>query len=282
MESNDSSPLVSTEWLQQHLFAPDIRPVDATWYLPTLEQDARREFEDAHIPGAVYFDIDDIADETSDLPHMLPSAVKFSARVRKLGLGDGERIVVYDNNLFSAAARVWWMFRLFGHDDVTVLDGGLAKWRDEKRPLNDLPGQPRERHFTARQNNLLLRDLEQIRANITSQREQLLDVRAAGRFDGSAPEPRPGLRSGHVPGAVNLPYTDLIAEDGCMRPAEDLEAAFAEAGIDLSRPIVTTCGSGVTAATVALALATIGRPDIAVYDGSWSEWGSREDTPVER
>ena len=281
MDPSASGPLVSTDWLQQHLSAPDVRPVDATWLMPSLGRDARHEFEQAHIPGAVYFDIDDIADLTSDLPHMLPSAVKFSARVRRLGLGDGERIVVYDSNRFSASARVWWMFRLFGHDDVGVLDGGLAKWRDEGRPLDDLPGQPRERHFTARQNNLLLRDLDQIRANITSRREQLIDVRAAGRFDGSEPEPRPELRSGHIPGSINLPYTEMIAADGTLKPQEALRSLLAEAGVDRSRPIATTCGSGVTAATAALALATLGHDDVAVYDGSWTEWAGRSDTPVE-
>jgi len=273
--------LVDTAWLATHLNAPDIRVVDASWYLPGSGRDPRAEHAAGHIPGAVYFDIDEIADQDSPLPHMLPSPEKFSSRVRRLGLGDGVRIVVYDSGSWMASARVWWMFRVFGHEDVAVLDGGLARWRAEGRPLDDHGTPPRERHFTARMNTLLLRDLDQVMANLADRRDQIVDVRGPGRFDGGEAELRPGVRSGHIPGSVNLPYGAMIAEDGGLKSTDDIRAAIATAGIDLDRPIVTSCGSGVSAAVTALALHRIGRPDVAVYDGSWTEWGSRDDTPIE-
>jgi thiosulfate/3-mercaptopyruvate sulfurtransferase len=274
-------PLVDTAWLAAHLGAPDVKIADATWFLPTLARRARQEYTEAHIPGAVFFDIDDIADEASPLPHMLPDAVKFSSRMRRLGLGDGTRIVVYDNNRYSASARAWWMLRLFGHPEVAVLDGGLAKWRAEGRPVTDEPVTPKAAHFTPRQNNLLVRDLEQMRANVLSRREQVVDARSHGRFAGTEPEPRAGLRGGHMPGSVCLPHLELIAPDGTLLPGPELRRRFGAAGVDVNRPAVTSCGSGVTASTLALALYRLGRDDIAVYDGSWSEWGGRSDTPVE-
>jgi thiosulfate/3-mercaptopyruvate sulfurtransferase len=277
-----SDPLVSTDWLHQHLEAPDIRIVDATWFMPDAGRDARAEYEAAHIPRAVYFDIDDIADDQSPLPHMLPSPIKFSARVRKLGLGDGLKIVAYDNNTYAASARVWWMFRTMGHEDVVVLDGGLKKWQAEGRPIDDLPGRPSERHFTPRANSFLLRDLEQMRANLTSKREQVVDTRSAARFSGAVAEPRAGLKSGHIPGAFNVPASDLLAEDGTLKDAQALSGVFAAAGVDLEKPITTSCGSGVSAAIASLALARVGRLDVALYDGSWTEWGSQPDTPVAR
>lgn len=274
-------PLVSTEWLAARLTAPDLKVADATWFLPTVGRDARAEYEQAHIPGAVFFDIDEIADEASPLPHMLPDAVKFSSRMRRLGLGDGTRVVLYDNNKYSASARAWWMLRLFGHPEVAVLDGGLAKWRAEGRPVTDEPVVPKDAHFTPRQNNLLLRDLEQMRANLLSRREQVVDARSRGRFAATEPEPRAGLRGGHIPGSVCLPHLELIATDGTLLPESELRRRFAAAGVDINRPVVTSCGSGVTASTLALALYMLGREDVAVYDGSWSEWGGRSDTPVE-
>jgi thiosulfate/3-mercaptopyruvate sulfurtransferase len=274
-------PLVDTAWLAAHLDAPDVKVADATWFLPTLARDARQEYAAAHIPGAVFFDIDDIADAASPLPHMLPDAAKFSSRMRRLGLGDGTRIVLYDNNKYSASARAWWMLRLFGHPEVAALDGGLAKWRAEGRPVTDEPVTPKEAHFTARQNNLLVRDLEQMRANVLSRRAQVVDARSRGRFAGTEPEPRAGLRGGHIPGSVCLPHLELIATDGTLLPEPELRRRFAAAGVDVNRPVVTSCGSGVTASTLALALYRLGRDDVAVYDGSWSEWGGRSDTPIE-
>ncbi len=274
--------LVSTDWLASHLTAPDVRVVDATWFMPSLGRNAREEYDAEHIPGAVFFDIDEIADSNSPLPHMLPPPEKFSSKVRKLGLGNGNKVVVYDATGFtSAAARVWWMFRTFGHKDISVLDGGLPKWRAEGRPVEDLPPVPRDRHFNARYNHLLVRNLENIRANITAGRDQVIDARAAARFKGEAPEPRPTKFQGHIPGSVNVPFADLIDEESrCMLPPARLRARFDAVGIDPKRPIATTCGSGVTACTVALALHLLGAQNVAVYDGSWAEWGNADDTPI--
>jgi len=275
-----SDPLVSTAWLAEHLEAPDVRIIDASWYFPQEERDAKAEYALAHIPGAVFFDIDDIADETSSLPHMLPSAVKFASRVRKLGLGDGSRMVVYDQLGLRSAARVWWTFRAMGHLDVVVLDGGLPKWIAEGRPISDMPAPPRERHFTPRLSYDLVRDLNQVRKALETGREQVVDARPAGRFTGETPEPRAGLRGGHMPGARNVPASDLLAPDGTMKSPQQLAEIFEKAGVDINKPVVTTCGSGITAAILALALARLGKERTALYDGSWTEWGGREDTPV--
>jgi thiosulfate/3-mercaptopyruvate sulfurtransferase len=274
--------LVSTEWLAENLGAPDLRVVDGSYYLPGEGLDPRQEFEAQHIPGAVFFDIDAIKDPDSELPHMLPPPHIFSAKVRKLGLGDGLRLVVYDQRGIFSAPRVWWTFRAFGHEEVAVLDGGLPKWLNEGRPVEDGPARAGERHFTPRQNTLLVRDRAQLMANLASRDEQVLDARSRTRFEGSAPEPRQGLRAGHIPGSRSLPFTDIIEpQTQTLLDDDALRARFGAAGIDLDRPVVTTCGSGVTASVLALGLHRLGHREVAVYDGSWSEWGLPGETPVE-
>lgn len=277
-----SHALVSTEWLASHLEAPDVRVVDASWFMPASGRDGHAEYDREHIPGAVYFDINDIADQASPLPHMLPDAAKFASRVRHLGLGDGNRVVIYDRSSGgAAAARAWWMFRVFGHDDVSVLDGGIVKWLREGRPTLDLPPSPRERHFTPQVNRHLVRDKAQMLANLDSRDEQIVDARSAARFAGKDKEPWPHKKVGHMPGALNVPWNDLIDDTSkTFRPVDALKARFEAAGVDLDKPAVATCGSGVTACVLALALYLVGKPDVAVYDGSWAEWGLADDTPV--
>ncbi len=274
--------LVSTDWLARHLDAPDLRIVDGSFTLPGVKPTAPELHAERHLPGTVFFDIDDIADEQSPLPHMLPSSEKFAQRMRRLGLGDGHKIVVYDSAGLVSAGRPWWMLRVFGHRDVAILDGGLPKWLAEGRPVTDEPPLPRERHFTARLNTLLVRSKVQLLDNLETGREQVLDARSRGRFAGEAMEPRDGLRGGHIPGSLNLPYDELVDRDThTVLPAEDLARRFAAAGLERGRPVVTSCGSGVTACALAFALHLLGWPDAAVYDGSWSEWGLPGDTPVE-
>jgi thiosulfate/3-mercaptopyruvate sulfurtransferase len=282
MANDIPNTLVSTEWLAGHLNAPDVRIVDASWYLPDAGRDPKAEYRAAHIPGAVFFDIDEVSDTNSPLPHMLPSQEKFASRMRKLGLGDGNRIIVYDGAGIFSAARVWWMFRVMGHEDVAVLDGGMPKWKAEGRPTEDMPPMPRERHFTARLNRFILRDVSQMLENLRTGAEQVVDARGPGRFKGAEPEPRPGVRPGHIPGAINLPYASLLGADGTMKPVDELRQIVQEAGIDMSRPVVNSCGSGVTAAIVFLALHRLGHKSVALYDGSWAEWGSRHDLPIEQ
>lgn len=272
--------LVSTEWLAANLTQPDLRIVDATYYLPMQGKNAKAEYLERHIPGAVFFDIDDIADSSSSLPHMLPPPEKFASRMRSLGIGDGNRIVVYDAQGMMSAARVWWMFRIFGAREVAILDGGLPKWLTEGRPVEDGQVQLQERHFTARLDNTKVRGKDQVLRNIDSKREQVLDARTAGRFHGTEPEVWPGRRSGHIPGAHNLPYGQLLKPDMTFKDGDALRHLYEAAGIDLKQPVVTSCGSGITACVLAFGLHLIGHRDVAVYDGSWAEWGLPGDTPV--
>jgi thiosulfate/3-mercaptopyruvate sulfurtransferase len=274
--------LVSTAWLAENIGRPDVAVIDATYHLPTVPRDARAEYAAAHIPGAAFFDIDAVSDHATSLPHMLPSPDAFAAAVAALGIGDRDHVVAYDAYGLFSAARAWWMFRVFGHDGVSVLDGGLPKWRREGRPVSAaLPSRP-PGTFAPRFRPELVRSKDQMLANLRSKAEQVIDARSVGRFRGADPEPRPGLRGGHIPGSRNLPHTRLVDPDELtVAPPEDLRDMFARAGIDPQRPVVASCGSGVTACVLALGLHVIGAERVAVYDGSWSEWGQPGATPVE-
>ena len=266
--------IVETDWLASHLSSPDLIVLDGSWHLPAANRNPRTEYLAEHIPGALFFDIDDITDDKSSLPHMLPSTVKFSSRMKKMGIGDGARIVVYDTTGIFSAARVWWTFRAMGHRDVAVLNGGLKKWKAEGRPLDDgLPPKRSERHYTPLQNTEIIRDLDEMKALVGKAGAQIVDARPAGRFEGRDAEPRAGLRNGHMPGAKNIPSQLLLNPDGTFKVNEELAKLFKAAGIDVAKPVVTTCGSGVTASMLALALAALGQTNAAVYDGSWAEWG---------
>jgi thiosulfate/3-mercaptopyruvate sulfurtransferase len=274
--------LVTTDWLAGELGKPDLVVFDATKYLPNEPKDGRAEFRAAHVPGARYFDIDEVADPATDLPHMVPSPGRFAKLMSALGVGNKSRVVFYDQKGLASAARGWWLMGLFGHDEVAVLDGGLPKWQREGRATErGEPPSPAAALFRPDYRAARLRGIGDVLGNVTARAELVLDARAVGRFTGATPEPRAGMRSGHIPGSASLPYTDLLNEDGTFQAPPALRARFAAAGADGTRPLVTSCGSGVTACILTLGLCLAGLPEGAVYDGSWTEWGGRADTPVD-
>ena len=278
--ADDPKTLVSTDWLAAHMKDPDLRILDASTYLPGVDRDGRTEYDAVHIPWARFFDIDDVSDGRSDLPHMVPPIEKFMSRVRAMGVGDGHQIVVYDGSGLFSAARVWWLFRLMGQNNIAVLDGGLPKWIAEGREVEDLAPVIRDRHMTVRFQNQMVRDVTQVSSASKLGTSQIVDARAAARFRGEAPEPREGLRSGHIPNSRNVPFTDLLNDDKTMKTPDQTRAIFESAGVDLKKPIITTCGSGVTAAVLGLALERMGHDMWSLYDGSWTEWGMFPTVPV--
>jgi thiosulfate/3-mercaptopyruvate sulfurtransferase len=279
--SSNSRSLKSTEWLAEHLRDRNVAIVDGSMFLPTQKRDAHAEYLTGHIPGAVFFDVDAISDHSTELPHMLPGAAQLGEALGALGIGDGDTIVVYDSLGLYSAARVWWTFRIFGATNVFILDGGLPKWKAEKRLLETGDTKKTPKKFHAEMNVAPVAMLADVRMALTDESAQIVDARSAERFAGKAPEPRPGLRSGHMPGSFNVPF-DRVLENGRLASARRIEDAFTSAGVDLDKPIITSCGSGVTAAILTFALESIGRTPKGLYDGSWSEWGARPDLPVER
>jgi thiosulfate/3-mercaptopyruvate sulfurtransferase len=275
-------PIVSTDWLADRLGSPRLRVVDGSWYLPAMARDPRQEFRAGHIPGAVFYDLDALADQTSVLPHMLPDPELAARDIGRLGIGNDDVVIAYDGSGTNLSApRIWWTLRVLGHDRVAVLDGGIGKWVREGKPVERGDPEPRPASFRPAFRSDLIRSLSQVEALVGTEEVTLLDARAAGRFEGREPEPRPGLRSGHIPGAKNLPYAALVAADGTLLEARELRERFRDAGVDLNKPVVTSCGSGVSACALALGLEVLGHRRYAVYDGSWTEWGGRADTPVE-
>ncbi len=277
---DDPKTLVSTEWLHAHLKDPDLRILDGSYYLPQMGRDPRAEYDAAHIPNARFFDIDDVADHGSDLPHMVPPVEKFMSRMRAMGVGDGHQVVVYDGMGLFSAARVWWLFKLMGQNNIAVLDGGLPKWQAEGRPVEDLPPVIRDRHMTVRRQNHMVKDVTQVSAASKLGDYEIIDARSPGRFRGEEPEPRAGLRPGHIPGSKNVCFKDLLNADQTMKNPVEIRQIFESAGVDFNKPAITTCGSGVTAAVLSLGLERIGKTDHSLYDGSWSEWGMFPTVPV--
>lgn len=280
MPHSDPKTLVSTDWLAKHLKDPDLRLLDASWYLPDAGRDPKAEYDAAHIPGARFFDIDEIADLRSELPHMVPPVEKFMSRMRAMGVGDGHQVVVYDGAGIMSAPRVWWLFRLMGKTDIAVLDGGLPKWQADGHPVDDMPPVIRDRHMTTQVQADMVKDVTQVAASAKLQDWVIVDARGPERFRGEAQEPREGLRPGHIPNSRNVYFRDLLNENGTMKEPGALTALFEAAGVDLSKPIISSCGSGITACVLDLALERMGHPRHAVYDGSWAEWGMYNDLRV--
>ncbi len=273
--------LVSTEWLANEMGASDLRIVDATKHLAGTGRDAAAEYEAGHIPGAVFMDLGDLVDSNAPVENTLPPAAKFASRMQSLGLGDGSRIVIYDDSAVKTAARAWFMLKMFGAHDVAILDGGMAKWKAEGRPLAQGKETLRHRHFTVWQDDKNLRTKADVLANLHSKAEQVVDARGAARFSGDEEDPRPNIASGHIPGSRNVPFTALYNADGTFKDADALRKTFADAGVDLDKPVTASCGSGVTACVVAFGMHLLGKEDVALYDGSWTEWGADTDTPKE-
>ena len=280
MTRDDPKTLVSTQWLAAHLKDPDLRVLDASWYLPGSKRDPFAEYQAAHIPGARFFDLDDVSDHRSDLPHMVPPVEKFMSRMRAIGVGDGHQIVVYDGSGLFSAPRVWWLFKLMGQMDIAVLDGGFPKWQAEGHPVEDLPPILRDRHMMVRRQNQMVKDVTQVSAASKLGESEIVDARSPGRFYGKDPEPRPGLLAGHIPGSKNVFYKDLLKADDTMKSPDEMRQVFLEAGVDLDKPVITSCGSGVTAAILSLGLTRMGKTDHSLYDGSWTEWGMFPTLPI--